>query len=238
MKIQHLTLLVLFFLVALGSCEKLTCEKGEGSLVTQNIQVPSFDAFDVSINANVNLSYGEEQSVTVIGQQNIIDNLSLDVRNGDWNIKFDGCFRRYEDLTFDIVLPRLTEVKISGCGSVVSTDTFPSQGDFKARISGSGNMDLNIDAQLVEASVSGSGDIALGGSADQIEQRISGSGNITTYPMVSSRADVRISGSGNCRTNAAEALTARISGSGTIYYRGNPDVDSNISGSGEVINDN
>ena len=238
MKIQRLILLAFFFVLTLGSCEKLTCEKGEGPLVTQALQVPNFDAFDVSINANVNLSYGEAQSVTVTGQQNIIDNLSLDVRDANWNIKFDGCYRRYEDLVFDITLPQLTEVKISGCGTVTSTDTFPSPNDFKARISGAGNMDLNVDAQMVEASVSGSGDIALGGLAEQIEQRISGSGNISSYPMTTARADVRISGSGNCRTNANDALTARITGSGSIYYRGTPEVDANITGSGEVINDN
>ncbi len=239
MKIRTFTLLTLLIAVAMTGCKKhIICKKAEGAMLTESLAIAQFDGIDMSIDATVNLTYGEAQSVSVTAQQEVIENLSRDVRGGIWKIDFDQCVRRHDGITIDITIPRITEVEVSGAGNVYGINNFPEQNNLDLRISGSGSIDLSLDGNIVDSKISGSGDIFLAGSATRIQQSISGSGTLSAYDMPVDETDVNISGSGTVRTTVNNTLTVRISGSGDVFYKGNPTIDSNISGSGEVHNAN
>ncbi len=212
----------------------LTGLSGEGKKVTKELNVDDFDAVGLSISAQVFLTQGVTQSVRIEAQQNIIDNIRTEVEEGKWKIRFDQNVRRHEGITIWITVPTLTEASISGSGDIIGETPFTGLSDFFTGVSGSGNIDLNIEATNVESSISGSGDIRLSGKCQSLNVKISGAGDVTASELYTHVADVKISGSGDVSVNADEKLDVSISGSGDVHYSGNAKVSAKVSGSGDV----
>lgn len=243
-------LLFLFSLIAVGSMT-LTgcfidvddddglfgCVNGDGPAVTEELNVPDFNAIDLTMVGTVFLTQGDTQSVTVEGKPNIIDELELDVHNGEWAIEPDRCVRDVGELTFFITVPDIRRVKVSGSGEVFTDGSFDVN-DVEFNISGSGKIDVEVYGDDIEANISGSGKINLTGEADELDIDISGSGDVRAFDIPIREVDISISGSGDAEVRVDELLIVRISGSGDVYYKGNPTLDISISGSGDVIDAN
>lgn len=207
---------------------------GEGPIVKRTLDLNSFDRVVLTNNAKVYLRQGNTQSIEVEAQENIIENLVTDVSDGTWKIRFDKSVRRYEGMKVYITIPTLTGVRLSGSGSIISENTFNGLDELGVSISGSGNIRLAVEANMVDSHISGSGDIRLAGRTGKHGISISGSGEVEAYELVSESCKVRISGSGDCEVEVKEDLEVRISGSGDVNYKGRPRVSSRISGSGDI----
>lgn len=208
--------------------------KGEGPIVTKNLDLSDFSGISLGIAADVYLTYGNTQSVKVEGQANIIENLKNRVSGDDWHISYKQNVRNAKNVTIHITIPHLTAVKVSGSGSLEATNHFPNLDELDIKVSGSGKIKLDVGAKYIDTAVSGSGSIKLAGSTNKHRITVSGSGNVSSYDMETNNSRVTISGSGECKINVREELKATVSGSGDVYYKGNPSVQSKISGSGDV----
>ncbi|MFN7116575.1 MAG: head GIN domain-containing protein [Saprospiraceae bacterium] len=213
------------------------CVNGDGSIVSEEINLRDFDGIDLRISADVYVRQGAEQRVVIEGQRNIIDEIERDVDNGIWEIETDRCIRSYDDLRIYITVPDVTLLRVSGSGDIVSENTLVVD-DIELSISGSGTIDAALDADDINAKISGSGDILLEGEADQLVLTISGSGDFRAFNLPLRSANVTISGSGDVDVRVEDELDVRISGSGDVNYKGNPRVDARVSGSGRVVNAN
>ncbi len=214
------------------------CVKADGAIVNEVINMASFDAIDLKIAGKVYIRQGNEQRVEIEAPRRLIDEMEFDVRNGEWEIETDRCVR-YDsrDLKIFITLPNFTSVAISGSGDIISENTLVI-GDLNLRISGSGNIDLAVDADDINTLISGSGDVFLEGSADVLDLIISGSGDFRGFNLLANAAKILISGSGDVEVNVDDTLDVRITGSGDVRYKGTPAINTQISGSGKVINAN
>lgn len=201
--------------------------------------VETFTALTLNVPGTVYLTQASTQKVELKGSEETLDKIELEVRNGRLIIKTqdNGSWFRWNDLgDFEIYISvnELKQIHVAGSGRIYGENTFKTD-EMELDISGSGKMELKVDAKYVDASISGSGDMEIEGNTSELEVRISGSGDIHAEDLVSKSCEARISGSGKCEVNVAERLDVRISGSGSVYYRGNPNhVDSSTSGSGKV----
>ncbi len=224
--------------IFLGSCERDFVEvvKGSGPVVSETRHISNYDEVTLSIPANVYIYQGNEETVVVEAQDNVLDVLRTDVDHDELNIRFANhvLVKRHEPIKVFITTRNISQIRIAGSGNVFNETPLIAERLY-IKISGSGNVDLHdIDSPVVEAQISGSGKVYLSGyCADQV-LNISGSGNIYAFDLMSETADVNISGSGKTEISVSEYLNARISGSGDIYYKGHPSVDSRISGSGRI----
>lgn len=207
---------------------------GKGPVVKRQLDLSSFDKLILSNNAKVYLRQGRTQSVEVEAQENIIDNLVKDVSGNTWKIRFDQPVRRYEGMKVYITVPTLTGLRISGSGSINGENKFTGLQELGVSVSGSGDINLELDAKRIDSNISGSGDIRLAGSTGALEIRISGSGEVEASELVSDSCKVRISGSGDCEVEVKNDLDVHISGSGDVNYKGRPRVNTRITGSGDV----
>ncbi|RMG27792.1 MAG: DUF2807 domain-containing protein [Bacteroidetes bacterium] len=250
--------LVLLLFIGLSSCEELgICEQGQGAVVQQSLQLPTFDGFDLKIAGKVYVRQSDTFSVVVEGQQNVIDLLDTDVDNGIWKIRFRQCVNQHDDLNLYISLPALNYVKVSGSGDVLGQSLFDASAfvdlkisgsgnialdlateRFSGKITGSGNMQLNVEADEAESQLTGSGNFELQGSARHYEARISGSGDVHAFDFLAQDCEVRILGAGNAQVHATQTLDINIGGSGNVRYRGQPALTVSITGSGRVIDAN
>jgi hypothetical protein len=221
------------------SCEKdwLDVVKGSGPVVSETRSVASFDDIELNIPAEVYIIQGENESITIDAQANVLDVVETNVNRHELKIKFSNgvVVKRYETIRVYITTNELTEISVSGSGSVYNDSPIITN-ELRLRISGSGKVDLyDVDASIIDSKISGSGNVYLTGVCDDQFISISGSGDIKAFDMISENTEVDISGSGKGEVRVNNLLKARISGSGKVYYKGYPHhIDSKISGSGGV----
>ncbi|MDG1572594.1 DUF2807 domain-containing protein [Robiginitalea sp. M366] len=214
--------------------------KGDGNVVTIDRNVGDYDAIALSGWFDLELVSGREGRITLKGESNLLEHIKTEVKDGKLVIKTEKGKRlepsswRSGGITITVPVEEVEAVSLSGSGDVVGKTVLKAP-RFKAAMSGSGDMTLEVEAEQVEATLSGSGDIELGGQAGALEVRISGSGDVNAYDMDAARVEAYVSGSADIYVTARESLMARVSGSGDIHYRGNPEkVDSKTSGSGDI----
>ncbi len=210
--------------------------KGNGNMITKTRSVGEYDKIVAGGSFDVKLIAGTEGKITIHIDENLLEYLITEVENDRLKLKWKkgSNISTRNKILITVPFKDISGVTLSGSGDVFSEATIKAS-DFKAILSGSGNMKLAVKSTYLSSRISGSGNIRLSGAADKLEYAISGSGNINGYELVSNEADVRISGSGGIKTNVTENLKARIAGSGNIYYKGNPKrQDTKVSGSGNV----
>lgn len=207
---------------------------GEGPKVTKTLDIDNFSGLALAISADVHIKQGSSQSVKVEGQQNIIDNLKKEVKNGVWKVGFDKNVRKHEPVTIWVTVPSVNDLSVSGSGSIIGDSKFSNLGNLSLAISGSGNIKFDSDSKNLEVAISGSGNMNLAGSTGASNMRISGSGDINAFDLTASTCDVKISGSGDSSVNVSDKLDVAIAGSGDVFYKGRPSVRSKVSGSGSV----
>lgn len=259
MKSPILILLVAAFALFATSCDDLVdgvCVNGEGQIETIDLNVPAFDAITLSNAADVIVTQGTEQSVSVNGERNIIDLIDTEVENGTWKIRYTKCVRNMDDLTIYITVPELTAVKIDGAGDITGDGIFKTD-NFVAEINGAGDIDLEVVASEVTAEIDGAGDIKLQVNADRLFSTVRGAGDIELFgdaalhdisvrgagdifgfDLATSESVVGVSGAGSVRLTAQDKLDVNIDGAGDVYYKGNPQIEIRIDGAGDVINAN
>lgn len=228
--------IILLLILAVAGVQTASSQKikGTGPRVTRILDLASFEKIESNISADVEITQGPTQKITVEGQANIIDLIQTDVSDNKWKIKFPkNTWGDYEDLKIKITLPKLTAVGLGGSGSIVTTNMFTAD-DFNVGVSGSGTVKVMVEANRVDCGLSGSGNVHLQGKTRDLKIGTSGSGNVKALDFSASQVKIGISGSGSCEVSATEMLEAGISGSGSIRYKGQPKIKTGISGSGSI----
>jgi hypothetical protein len=153
-----------------------------------------------------------------------------------------------------VTVKNLDGLYASGSGNIIAQTKLVGD-NMDIKVSGSGNIEAEIDAADVDARVSGSGDLLLKGKVRSMDSDISGSGKISFEGAIAGRLDIGMSGSGRFfaagsanefkssisgsgKVNAADLVVdkcdVRISGSGDVVVNVKSILRTNISGSGTV----
>jgi len=208
--------------------------RGSGDLKTEERDVSGFDEVHFSGMGNLIIEQGEEESLTIEADDNIIDLIETDVRGDELKIEFRRGFNIVPTtkIKYLLTVKDLNRIDLTGVGDI-DCDGFRA-GDLEFHISGSGNIDFVIDADRLETHVSGLGDIDLEGKVDFHKVQISGSGKYDARDLESRECEVKVSGLGSATVNVSGELDIDISGAGNVYYIGEPDISQHISGLGRI----
>ena len=214
--------------------------KGNGNEVTIERSVGSYESVALSGWFDVELVSGSEGELTLTGEENLLEHVVTEVKNGKLQIRTERGYQlkpsswKSGGIQITVPVESIEEVTLSGSGDIVGKTPIKAM-RFHAGLTGSGDISLEIDSDDLEATLSGSGDIELSGSAERFEVRVSGSGDVKAFELEADEVEATVSGSADIRVTANQVLVARVSGSGDINYRGNPSkVDSKTSGSGDI----
>ncbi|MDT0608525.1 head GIN domain-containing protein [Croceitalea rosinachiae] len=229
--------LVLFTITASAQWGKRV--KGNGKTVTIERSVGDYDAIAVSGWFDVNIVSGNEGELTLKGEENLLEYIKTEVKDGKLVIKTaKGVNLKPSNwnsgIYVTVPIESIDMVSLSGSGDIVGETIIKSE-RFKTSLSGSGDVTLDVEASILDASMSGSGDINLSGSARDFDVSISGSGDIKAYDLKAENVTAQVSGSADIKVTATEMIKARVSGSGDISFKGNPKkIDTKTSGSGDI----
>ncbi|MGE5394122.1 MAG: head GIN domain-containing protein [Candidatus Saccharibacteria bacterium] len=235
---EFISFLVFVFVLGVISCVDDILLEGNGDMRSEFRSASGFDEIASTGDFRVTVKPGEEYSVEVSAESNLLSYIETEVSGTTLKIKTRGIHSLVENSPVEISIstPMLKGLSLSGSG-LIKTGRFLC-GDFKVALSGSGDIESEVNADHVKANVSGSGTILLAGQSRESELVVSGSGKIKAYDLSHKNCDAIISGSGSMFLNASESLTARIAGSGIIYYVSAPVIHTSIYGSGGVVNKN
>ena len=212
--------------------------KGNGHVISKNINTSSYDKVTVNGFFHVQLQSGEENVIVIEGEENIIDYVEITVENNALKIAAEKGKNIIpssgKKIVISVPFQSLNEVLLSGSGDINSKSTIKSD-NFMTKIAGSGNINLTVNAKNVMAEISGSGDLTLDGETANLQAKVTGSGDLNATKLKGNNADVTVTGSGDCKVNCSDNLQARVTGSGNITYFGDPKKkDAKVTGSGDI----
>jgi hypothetical protein len=240
MKTQKLlkSALLLATVIIFSACEKLDNGigiTGQGPMMEEEYQFEKFRNIEVDVNANVYLTQSYFQPIIIKGQLNILDNLIVTRENETLKINYIESVNTHERLEIFISLPTLKNLSTARGANISSTNAFASN-HMVFQVYGSGTINMNVDfASQIRSQVTGSGKIELNGEAEMLEVVINGSGSVSTSHLITQQSKVNITGSGKCEVHSHEELSVNINGNGKVFYTGNPTtVNSSLSGNGEL----
>ncbi len=188
--------------------------KGSGDITTEEREIDNFEYLKSTGSFDIIVNVGEEPTLKITFDDNLIDIVETEVRGKTLTIKSEGNYRSRRNCLIEITVPQLEHVKLSGSGDIEI---------------------FGLEGELFELELSGSGEITAEGQVEELEVKISGSGDIDTRDLKAADVYARVSGSGDIKVYASKSFEGRVSGSGDIYYYGNPkDVDRSVTGSGRI----
>ena len=237
--------LLLIALTLLSSCYITTSSgtvgvfkivKGNGNITTKTHTTSDYHKVNVVGSMDVILEKGTEGSIRVTTDENIHEYVTIESNKGVLKIKIKNYVNIKSKKSIHITVPfkSLDNVSLDGSGSVLTNDQIKSD-QFEAKVTGSGEMNLDIDVNTIEAKVTGSGDLKIIGAATDLKINVTGSGDFDGGSLISQNVDANVSGSGNALVVAKSSIKARVTGSGDIKYLGNPSTsDNKVSGSGDI----
>jgi len=233
------SILILAFL-ALGTASQASNLTSKSTYYSnQQRQVSNFTGIEIGGSINAKVKLGNTESLRLEGDQEAIDNLITEVKNGVLTIKpktkWNDWFKKFKNakITAYITAKKITSLGLGGSGSIDVEGTINSS-SLSVAVSGSGNIKASASVNNFEGAISGSGGLSISGKAKSSEVAISGSGTFSGKDFSVETISAHVSGSGNIYIDAQKSIDAAISGSGNISYSGNPTVQKTVSGSGGV----
>ena len=210
--------------------------KGSGNIKTETRNVKDFTGVKTATAIDIFLSQGDSFSVEVEADDNIIENIVTEVKDGVLSVYIDGINLTWASKRIvHVTMKEIDYIRASSAGDVLGQT--PIKADvLKIRTSSAGDVKLEVFANKLDLGTSSSGDITLSGEADYLEASTSSAGDIKAYELTVKEADISASSAGDVKITVTERLIARASSAGDIYYMGNPEkVDARSSSAGDVV---
>jgi hypothetical protein len=219
---KKIAVIIMLTAVLLSGCNfipvniNISVIKGSGSVTSETRTVTGFTSVSLVGSADVDVKFGDTESVVVSADDNIVPLIETKVENNQ------------------LIIGSKPGVRYSTTNPVIVTLTMKSMDS--AVLSGSGNFTVHdISADSLKLDLTGSGNLTVNGTANSVAIMLSGSGNVTCDGLQAKDASVTITGSGNVSVYASSSLDAVVSGSGNIKYSGNPaSVNKSVTGSGTI----
>ena len=159
--------------------------KGDGNIVTRNIDVTAFNEISTSLPATVNFTIADNYSCTVSVDENLFDYLDIKVKDNELLMG-----KRKDDkntnlkatkFVIEVTAPSLENINLAGSGAFNANSPLEAE-NFEANVAGSGDIVFHktVTAQKAELNVAGSGDIKARVNG-KLTYGIFGSGDIGYY---------------------------------------------------------
>jgi hypothetical protein len=218
--------------VLIAGCAQVNIT-GSGNVINQEEMLSDFDAIDISHSFSVDITQGDNYSVVIRIDDNLVEYLDVAKAGSTLRIRFEPT-RSYNifDATMEaeITMPELVGLDLSGNSEARVTE-FVSARPFTVDLSGNSNLRGDIQAGDLRLDASGNSGVTLSGSGGEISVDASGSSVVDLAEFLGVNGDVGASGASTVTVNLSGRLDADASGSSDIYYLGNPELG-NIDTSG------
>lgn len=211
---------------------------GSGQIEAETRPISGVNGVAISYPANVRLIQGEDKSIVIEADDNLLPQLRTEERNGV--LVIESCVRGWADrvrptqpVKITITLADIQVIEMNSAADVTMAELDTPA--LRVDVSGAGNVTIgNLTTEMLETDLSGAGDMEVSGSASTVWLSISGAGTFEGEDLHAQTAMIAISGFGDASLRVSDELTVEISGAGSVDYYGSPVVHQDVSGLGDV----
>lgn len=210
-----------------------TGKKGNGNVVTDTRAVSEeFTRVSASEGLMVYVTQADDFKIEVEGDDNIIDLIRTDIKNGKLRIHAEENIGRATKNVY-VSLPTITELHASS-GSHLETKNTVEANELSLEGSSGAILEVDLIAQELEIAASSGASLDINGKADNADVDVSSGGNINAKDLETKSCVADASSGGNIKIQVSESLMADASSGGNISYSGEPNVEQKKSVSGSV----
>ncbi|MBA7508656.1 hypothetical protein ES705_00588 [subsurface metagenome] len=210
-RVASIVVLISIFTVTIVSCKGAQV-RGSGNLISEDRDVSGFSKVSISGSGNLFIEQGDEESLTIEAEDNILPLITTRVSGSTLTIKINRGIPT-KSPNYYLKVKDLTSISTSGSVSV----SCPS---------------LSTDSLVIKSS--GSGNITLAGTVTSQDIESSGSFKYYAEDLKSNSCVIDSSGSGDLTVNVSDDLNIDVSGSVKVTYIGSPSITQKTSGSATI----
>ena len=235
--------------------------RGSGKVIIEERPVSDFNRLSLIGTGDVFITQGEEESLTVEADDNLMPYIKSDVKDGTLTLGFtdegrNGNVKPSRPIKFNLTVKKILnlempgamdvkassidadslEIVLKGAGDIDIT-SLTAKEELLIRLSGAGDVNIeSVSAEELLVYLSGAGDVKVKSvSVNESVARLSGAGDIDLAGQVVAQS-VFLSGAGDYRAPDLQSQTAvvEVSGVGGVIVRVNDTLDVRVSGPGKV----
>jgi len=205
---------------------------------SRNVPVKHFNGLSVGSGIDLYLSQGQNESLTIKGQKDVIDDVIVEQKGTDINIRYKSRINwsMLKGATIRVYVNYKTLERLAASGgSDVYTQNPMRANALDISASGGADLKLTLNCKNLNMSVSGGADVELKGSGENLSLSASGGADVDAYGYVVNYAKVAASGGADIHISVSKGLDAAASGGADIRYKGNAVLKrDNSSKSGDI----
>jgi hypothetical protein len=189
---------------------------GSAKITTVKVEATGFTSVHQASVGSVNISLGEEESVSITTDDNLQQYLSATVENGELVIRTKGneSLAPTDGVKIDVKMKALTAIRLSGVGSITAE---------------------NVKSPELTVKSDGVGSLKLAGEVDKLAVKVDGVGSFDSSKLDAKNVTVESNGVGSTKVKATESIDVKATGVGSVTYYGSPkEKKINASGIGSV----
>ncbi|MFD2246707.1 head GIN domain-containing protein [Pontibacter ruber] len=207
--------------------------RGNGKIITQERQVSGFTGIEIGGGFQVEVSKGSKEGVRLEVEENLMDRVKTEVKDGVLHIYNDGGITTSKGMKAYITVKDLNKVGVSGGVKLTGKSTFKAN-TFELDLSGGSKIALAIDTKKLKADMSGASKVDLAGKADEVEMDMSGASSVDAEELETKRMKIGASGASKVKVYAKESLDISASGASSVQYKGSPNITSDVSAAARI----
>jgi hypothetical protein len=211
---------------------------GSGKITAETLEVGEFTRVKINYPAEVVILQGETESVKIEADDNLIPQLSANIKGETLVIKnnvkeWEERVAPSEHIKLTITVRDLQGLDFAAAGAVRLENLEVK--DLEIDLNGAGEIQIiDLQAQTLTARLDGVGSITASGKAEFVSVDVNGLGSFYGEELDSAKADATIDGMGSANLQVQEHLMATINGMGSVGYLGSPEVARRMNGAGSV----
>lgn len=207
--------------------------RGNGKIASQDRNASNIKGIDVGGGFVVEVTQGSNEGVRIEAEENLLDNIKTEVRNGVLHIYNDRSVNSSKGMKAFVTLKDLESINISGGAKIIGTSSFKSP-MLKLDMSGGSNVKLNIVTEQVKGSLSGASKLVLQGKSPEVNMQLSGASKVEASELEAHQVRIQASGASSVKVYAQKELEINASGASSVYYKGSPTITSDVSSAARV----
>lgn len=209
------------------SCQfdlRLGQENGNGNVVTEDRPVSeNFDKVRGSAGLDVFLTKGDENKIIVEADENLLDNIETEVRNGKLYITTNENIGRSKSKKVHVTYESLISVEASSGADVIGNSVLKSEYITLDSSSGA-DLEIEVNAREVRAETSSGADLKVSGTAVKLIADASSGSDLKARDLVVTDCNADASSGADITVNVKGKIEADASSGGDVKYYGNPEA--------------
>lgn len=229
-------LLVVFFFFIISLLSAQRSVRGSGNVVTQDRDVEkTFTEIDASNAIKVIVERGDQHSIRVEADDNLIDHIETEVYGNALHarIKPNQNYRQTTKMIVYVTMPELERIEASGAALVTTMSEF-SGDELRVEASGAAGVRVEFNGNRVVADADGAGSVEIRGSVEYANLDASSAASINAKELSAKNVEADAHSAASIKVTATESLDAKANSAAVIRYYGDPKkiyTDSNSAGS-------